>query len=213
MDDADGSASPDRTLQAAQFEGLLRCLDPDRDRAGELYEKLRRKLIKFFEWNSCSPGEDLADETLDRVARKVAEEIILDLPAFAAAVAKRVRQEAYKKAVRRVQVPDLPNQEAVFQDPRNPEKILQEKRERERRSRCLHICMRRLGDRDRELFLRYHDEAGQRLQHRLELASKFGLTIGTLRVRINRVRDSLESCTRNCMASRQGRIVGRWSRD
>lgn len=161
---------------------------------------MRRKLIKFFEWNSGFPAEDLADETLDRVARKLAEEVVHDLSAFAAGVAKRVRQEAYKQAARRSQVSDQSDQETVFRDFRNPETIIQDQRESERRVRCLRVCMQRLADGDRELFLRYHHQAGQHLEYRVDLAEKFGLTIGALRVRINRLRDNLEKCTRNCVS-------------
>jgi RNA polymerase sigma factor (sigma-70 family) len=200
MDDAKAPISQGG-LRSAQFEGLLRRLDPDRERAGELYENLRRKLIKFFEWNSCFPAEDLADETLDRVAQKIGEEVIQDLPAFATGVAKRVRQEAHKRAGRMVRVPDLPNKENFFADTRNPEKEIQDKMEGERRSKCLHICVQRLPDRERELFLNYYNAAGEHTQYRLKLAKTMGLTIGTLRVRVNRLRDELEGCTRKCAAS------------
>jgi len=204
MDDGKDPASSDEVLRA-QFEGLLQRLDPDRDRAGEFYERLRRKLIKFFEWNFCIAAEDLADETLDRVARKLTEEVIHDLPAYTAAVAKRIKQEANRQALRSVPVPDLPNQEAVLRDPSDPEKIMQDKAESGRRARCLHLCMQRLAERDRELFLTYHDEVAARIEYRLNLARRLGLTIGALRVRINRMRDSLESCTRKCMGSDFGR--------
>jgi len=200
MDDAQAPISPD-SLRSAQFEGLLRRLDPDRERAGQLYENLRRKLIKFFEWNSCFSAEDLADETMDRVAQKVGEEVIQDLPAFATGVAKRVRQEAHKRAGRMVRVPDLPLKENFFADPKNPEKEIQDKMEGERRSKCLHICIQRLPDRERELFLNYYNATGEYTQYRLKLAKTMGLTIGTLRVRVNRLRDVLEKCTRKCAAS------------
>lgn len=55
--------------EAERFDNLLRLLDLDRDVAGDKYERLRRKLIKFFEWNACFPAEDLADETFDRVGK------------------------------------------------------------------------------------------------------------------------------------------------
>ena len=89
-------AAATEALRAAQFRRLLLRLDADRDRAGEKYEDLRRKLIRYFEWNPRFPVEALADETLDRVARKLATEEIHDLPAFVWAVAKNVRQEEQK---------------------------------------------------------------------------------------------------------------------
>src|SRR5260370_21814440 len=56
-------------LTTASFESLLQRLDPDRERAGGKYENIRRKLIKFFQWNDCFAEEDLADETLDRAPK------------------------------------------------------------------------------------------------------------------------------------------------
>lgn len=205
MDDANAPILPD-DLKATQFEGLLRRLDPDREQAGELYEALRRKLIKFFEWNSCFPAEDLADETLDRVAQKVEEEIIHDVQAFASGVAKRVRQEAHKRDRRMVRVPDAAHEESLFKDSRNPEREVQDKMDGERRAKCLHICVRRLSEGDRELFFRYYNTKGERIQYRLTLAKTMGLAIGTLRVRINRLRDELERCARRCAASPRGSV-------
>src|SRR5215471_13414988 len=58
-------------LTAPAFEGLLGALDADRDRAAEEYERLRTRLIGLLRWWGASQPEDLADETLDRVARKI----------------------------------------------------------------------------------------------------------------------------------------------
>ena len=53
---------------------LLAWLDPDREQAGTRYEHLRRKLTLFFEARRCSPrAEELADRTLDNVARRLQE--------------------------------------------------------------------------------------------------------------------------------------------
>jgi DNA-directed RNA polymerase specialized sigma24 family protein len=213
MDDANAPILPD-DVKSSHFEGLLRRLDPDRERAGELYEALRRKLIKFFEWNSCFPAEDLADETLDRVAQKLEEEFVHDVPAFASGVAKRVRQEAQKRDLRMVRVPDVAREERFFRDPRNPEREVQDKMDGERRAKCLHICVQRLSDKDRELFFRYYNTTGERIQYRLTLAQTMGLAIGALRVRVNRLRDELERCARKCAASPRGglRRIDRFDR-
>ena len=36
------------------FESLLAQLDPDRERAGEIYETIRHKLVRLFEWRGCA---------------------------------------------------------------------------------------------------------------------------------------------------------------
>ena len=95
-------------LRKSDFEGLLERLDPDRDSAGRKYEALRRKLIKFFEWNGCSPAEDLADETLDRVARRLTGADVAQVVPFAWGVAQHVRQESARRMRREVALRDLP---------------------------------------------------------------------------------------------------------
>jgi hypothetical protein len=42
--------------------------------AGQKYEQIRRKLVRFFEWRACSGADELADATIDRVIRGLVEE-------------------------------------------------------------------------------------------------------------------------------------------
>jgi RNA polymerase sigma factor (sigma-70 family) len=188
-----------------RFETLLRLLDSDRDRAGEKYEAVRKKLIKFFQWNSCFPAEDLADETFQRLEQRMGETEIDDAVGFAWGIAKNLRQEARKRAARSVHFSSLADCEDPLPDALDIEKDLAERMLEERRLRCLHLCLQRLPEQDRKLFMAYHDHegTGQRLQDRQKLAQQSGLTLGALRVRINRLRDKLEDCARNCFASWQ----------
>lgn len=185
---------------AERFEALLRLLDPDRNRAAEKYEDLRRRLIKFFQWNSCFPAEDLVDETLDRVTEKLPDAPVLDVVGFAWGVAKHVRQEASKQSERIVQMSALPGGMELPSRDRGPERVLQEQMEDERRAECLRRCLRRFSRTDREVFLKYHNIPGEHTEYRQRLAANFGLSIGALRVKINRLREKLENCLRQCMS-------------
>lgn len=187
------------TVRAAQFQNFLQRLDPDRNRAGEKYEELRRKLIKFFEWNCCFPAEDLVDETFDRVAEKLAEQEVHNVPAFAWGVAKNVRQEAAKRCARLIQISDLPPGAQSAQENASPEYIVHEKITQERQSRCFTQCLQRLLPEDRELFLVYHNMKEGETLDREHLAEDFGLTIAALRVRINRIRHRMEKCVARYM--------------
>src|SRR5215216_3042901 len=60
-------------LNEGALNKLLALLDSDPERAGEKYEKIRRKLITFFECRGCASPADQADETIDRVTRRVDE--------------------------------------------------------------------------------------------------------------------------------------------
>src|SRR5260221_14093326 len=77
-------------LTPLEFETLLARLHPARSGAAQEYELLRRKLAKFFERNQLLQAEELADETIDRVAGKLATDEIRDEGLFASGVARLV---------------------------------------------------------------------------------------------------------------------------
>src|SRR4029079_2064984 len=60
-------------LTGEAFELLLAALHPERERAAAAYEQLRERTIGLLRWWGASRPEELTDETLDRVARKLAE--------------------------------------------------------------------------------------------------------------------------------------------
>src|SRR6185369_2835428 len=62
-----------RDLEQSDFDRLLSWLDADRERAGLLYEKIRWRLVTILASRGCVLAEELADETIDRVARRVAD--------------------------------------------------------------------------------------------------------------------------------------------
>src|SRR5207237_9611124 len=55
------------------FDRLLDWLDADRNRAGIKYEEIRHRLIKVLTGRGCMGAEDLADETLNRVAARIGD--------------------------------------------------------------------------------------------------------------------------------------------
>jgi len=187
------------SLTAAQFENLLHRLDPNREDAGQAYENLRRRLMRFFEWNCDVPSEDLVDETLDRVAQKLDELDIHNVVAFSWGVARNVKHEAEKKAARMVPIPEHSDDRGFPTDDGDTENRIQEKVDREQQLKCLHKCVRRLGVDDQKLFLAYY-RPDQDPEARQRLARSSGLTMNALRVRVNRLRDRVEQCTDKCHA-------------
>ena len=61
------------TITREGFSQLLDWLDPDVDQAGSKYEVIRTRLTHMFSCRGCHEPELLADQTMDRVARKMAE--------------------------------------------------------------------------------------------------------------------------------------------
>jgi len=182
------------------FDALLRRLDPDRDAAAEKYESLRRKLLKFFEWNGCFPAEDLVDQTFDRLASKISSDVVEDVGAFAWGVAKKLRHEALRQAARVVPLDDRLLQTDASRG-HGVEADIDAKLLNERRLRCLDTCLKGLGARDRSLFLTYHGFGAKPSRQREALAAREAMTIGALRVRMNRLREKLERCASRCLSS------------
>src|SRR5215831_9924567 len=84
------------------WETLLSLLDASGTQAAARYRELRMRLVRVFEWHGLS-GDDLADETLHRVARKLAdgEEIRSGDPVrYVWCVARLVGLEAARRAQR-----------------------------------------------------------------------------------------------------------------
>jgi DNA-directed RNA polymerase specialized sigma24 family protein len=86
-------------LTPESFEHLLTWLDPARERAGVKYEDVRRALIRFFERHGSARADELADETINRVARRIADGELVRSPdayAYFHGVARNVYLESVK---------------------------------------------------------------------------------------------------------------------
>ena len=181
-------------LTAAAFTKLLACLDPDRERAGEKYEDLRRTLIKFFEWRGAPFPEDQTDETFNRVARKLDEGIeIKNIGGYCHEVARRVCLEVWKDNDRR-----RDPLEANYQNTASAN-TADSALERELLLGCLEECLNRLPAESQALIVEYYqDEKRDRIERRKALAEALGLRREALANRAQRLRDKLEQCVTRC---------------
>jgi RNA polymerase sigma factor (sigma-70 family) len=174
------------------FEKLLARMDADRERAGERYETLRRKLMKFFEWHGIGSPEEHADETINRIARKITEgEEIHDLHGYCYGVARMLLREALRERERERAMRDrLPP----------PPDAGEEGSERESRVLCLDECLGRIPAESRELILEYYQSEKQaKIESRRELAGRLGIPLNALRIRAHRIRAKLEACVNDCL--------------
>jgi DNA-directed RNA polymerase specialized sigma24 family protein len=180
-------------LTREAFDGFLARLDPDRERAGALYEEIRLTLATYFRVNGCSDVEALADETLDRAARRLTEIDVVDVRQFVRGVARNVICEV-RRAPRSVTLHDVADlRQAAPKDFVEPEA-------RELRLRCLETCVKRCSPEMRALALEYyqHDKA-EKIANKRRMAERFGISLGALRVRALRARRELECCLRRCL--------------
>jgi len=179
-------------LTQKAFDQFLSLLDLDRDRAGEIYETLRRNLIQVFIWRGCRDPEDHADETINRVIRKIDEgEEIRDLISFAHGVARRLLLEIFKKQGReQIGIDELPPLAAL------PE----QQDDGETGVLCLRRCLNRLPEESRRLIVQYYQgEKSAKIKNRKRLAESLRITLNALRYRAFELRQRLEGCIERCM--------------
>src|SRR5215470_8032438 len=81
------------SLTADGFARLLERLDPDPEQAAHEYERLRRGLVKFFDWRGIWPPDECADDVLDRFARKVEATTVQDVSKYVYGIARLVALE------------------------------------------------------------------------------------------------------------------------
>jgi DNA-directed RNA polymerase specialized sigma24 family protein len=175
-------------LTATAFERFLRTLDPDRDRAAVAYEALRERISGLFEWWGAPRAAELADETLDRVARKVEEGAVIaegSLGAYVRGVARLVFYESTRERTDQLSDGELAAESAS--DDSEPALA------------CLDHCLDTLPANDRTLVLRYY-EGGRRADARQLLADENGVSMTALRIRTHRLRRKLEQCVTSCLA-------------
>jgi DNA-directed RNA polymerase specialized sigma24 family protein len=185
----------DWNLTKDHFDKLLAWLDADRDRAGEKYEYIRHSLIKIFGWQGCHHTEELADETINRVMRKIDQisgTYEGDPARYFQGVARMVLFEFRRKKLKLAS--SHMGIEAAVSEPKDaPDKD-------DLKFNCLDLCLQQLSKDNRDLILRYYQEEKQaKIDFRKVLADQMEITAGALRVRVHRIRDLLYECISKCL--------------
>ena len=163
------------------FDKLLRWLDPDRDKAGEIYAKIQLRLIKIFSARGCREPEDLADKTINVVMSKIdwlMANYVGDPALYFYAVAKKIHLESIK--IKPPPVPPPP-------DPDPPD--IEEK--------CKHLdqCLEELSQADRVLALKYQEgEKQEKINNRKMLAQELKISRNALRIKVCHIHTRLREC-------------------
>jgi hypothetical protein len=175
------------------FRELLARLDSDPERAGAAYNRHRQRLIHYFTWERAADPEALADEVIDRVARRLHEgEDVPRLGGYFLGVARLVAFEERRRA-------DQAGVTLREYGRRVAEGRGADTRDLQRSLDCLEGCLDRLTPDRRELILEYYtSEPNARIANRQRLASRLGLQPGALRNRALRLRQGLEQCLADC---------------
>ncbi len=181
-----------RELTQERFDRLLAWLHPDRVRAGEMYEEIRSSLVRGFRAHGCPVADELADETINRVAAEPPE-------FFAAYVGeprryfRRVGHYVHLEYLRRQrQTVPLPEDMQV-RAPAAAEGV-------ELEYECLEECMGQLRADSRELVLQYYKgEKRVKIESRKELATRLKTQLPQLRLKAHRIRVALKDCVIHCL--------------
>ena len=189
------------TLTPSAFHKFLAWLDEGTDSDGQKYLEMRRRLIDYFDRKNCLASDELADETLNRVARRLEEEGAIDseTPAkYCYITARFVFMESLRAADKNsVPLDDVlrtgKSKDFASIEPND------EKEKREKMLDCLEQCTNKLEPESREIIIRYYyGEERIKIENRRALAESLGITINALSIRACRIRDKLEVCVGKC---------------
>ncbi len=188
-------------ITSSAFQRLLDWLDEGANSEGQNYLEMRRRLVAYFDRkNSLSPDE-LADETLNRVSRRLAEEgnIESESPAkYCYITARFVFMESLRgKGKNSVSLDDV-----LQKQPGNDfaAEETDEKEVKEQRLNCLEQCAGKLETGNREIIIRYYfGEERVKIENRRALAESLKITVNALSIRACRIRDKLEICVKKCV--------------
>jgi len=180
-------------LTQAAFDGFLATLDRDRDKAGEKYEHIRLKLLNYFQWCGSEVPDIDADETINRVTRRIYEgQNVYNLTGYIYGVAKLVHAESLKRRNRRRTL-----DERSFIELSSISVGVEMANYQE----CLERCLGSLKEKDREVITEYYrHKKTKKIDCRKRLAARLGISLNTLRVKMYRQRMNLEACVEKCIA-------------
>jgi len=183
------------------FQNFLHWLDEGTNSNGQRYLEVRRRLELYFDRKNCVAPADLADETLNRVARKLEENGDINDVAplqYCYITAKYVFLEALRAEKRApfyrpLTASNLSGQSATLLEADSASQ------QKEKIAACLDQCLKTLSAADRELIVDYyHGQQRGKIERRAALAARLGLTANALSIRACRVRQKLEVCIQSC---------------
>jgi RNA polymerase sigma factor (sigma-70 family) len=195
----------DNSLTSASFDSLLAHLGSDRESAGRAYIELRRALFLFFASRGAAAPDEMTDETINRVARRLSEgkQITTESPAnYFYGVARNVWRESLARGNVLISLSDGDTTGGAQATPYELLIGAREQIETEIRYDCLEKCLDRLDPEDRELVISYYlFSGGEKIENRRRIAAQLGLSSNTLRQKVARLRSKLAECVTICRRS------------
>lgn len=178
-------SSTRREPSKASIPALLAALGKTPEESGIEYERLRSKLIFFFSRRMLQFPEDLADEALDRLARRIVDGTVIDsIPAFALGVGRHLALEQMKKRPVGMEDDFWDNVPAPSTTQSSEEAIARMER-----------CLKTLRPDEATLLRGYYlTTEATPVKTRSKLAKRLGISANTLRQRVFLARQRLRDC-------------------
>jgi DNA-directed RNA polymerase specialized sigma24 family protein len=196
----------DRVLTERAFARLLTWLDDGVESNGGTYLEIRRRLVAYFDRRNRPTADDLADETLNRIARtlETSGEIKVTPPArYCYVVARFVLLEDFRRGRTTRTVDATSWLEAIPGHTVAPDGGDGVAAAAEATLSCLDRCLLELRPDQRELVIEYYrDTKREKIERRRELAKRLGISMNALGIRACRIRDTLEACVNGCGQAR-----------
>jgi RNA polymerase sigma factor (sigma-70 family) len=185
------------------FRQFLDWLDEGSGSGGEKYLDLRRRLVLYFDRKNCLTADELADETLSRVAQKFQEkgEITNLSPAhYCYVTAKFVFLEYTRSAEHsHKSLEELPASGPTGGELAAAAPADSASADKERTLDCLERCLNKLAPDESDLIVTYYQgEQREKIRGRRQIAERLGVSANALTIRACRIRSKLESCVRAC---------------
>ena len=191
----------DWSLTPGAFHRLLNWLDAGANSGGQSYLEMRQRLVGYFDRRNCLTPEELADETLTRIARRLEEEGVIqsETPAkYCYIVARLIFLECLRRSQKNKLLIEQLQQQTSATD-----RGLVDDREieiKEKMLTCLEQCTDKLDPLNRRIISQYYvGKERAKIDNRRALAETLGITMNALSIRACRIRDKLEACVRQCV--------------
>lgn len=197
VESAISSTKSSWSLSESSFRSFLDWLDGGELSDGQRYLEMRDRLVRYFDRKNCLNPDELADETLNRAARRLEEEgkIETDAPAkYCYTVARFVFLEHLRSSdAKSVQLDSVNVGVDTTGDSEEAEL-------KERMLKCLEKCTASLDELSRDIILRYYvGDQREKIDNRSALAKSLGVTANALAIRACRIRNKLEECVSKCL--------------
>jgi RNA polymerase sigma factor (sigma-70 family) len=173
-----------------EFQKFLKWLDLDHETAIEKYFSIRNKLVKIFVVRGSIIADELADETIDRVMKKI-DTIVSDYQGDPSLYFYGVAKKVFLETQRQPKSETLPD--SFIADQKTPEN-------QEENVECVEKCLKKLPENQQQIIVGYYSfEKGEKSKTRKKMAEKFGFSAESLRVRAMRIRETLQKCVFSCI--------------